>query len=192
MHENSFPDAGSLHPVDVRSPQDSVDRSLAQWAKVRPDLDLAPAAMVSRLGRLRRIFEAELEATFAEHGLNWSEFAMLVILQRLDQPDGVPQRQLTRELNLSSGTVSVRVERLCERGLLTRHSNVHDRRNSVLRLTDAARALVDQVAPAYAATQGRLLAALSTEQWEQLTSILRTLLISFEGSDEAAPPSKAP
>jgi DNA-binding MarR family transcriptional regulator len=191
MHKNSISDARSLDPMDMRAAQDSVDRSMAHWAQLRPDLDLTPAAMVSRLGRLRRIFEAKLEATFAEHGLNWAEFAMLVALQRLDQPDGVSQRQLTRELNLSSGTVSVRVERLCARELLTRHPNVHDRRNSVLRLTDAGRALVDQVAPAYAATQSRLLAPLDAEQWEQLTSILRTLLLSFEASAEPAPPSKS-
>jgi DNA-binding MarR family transcriptional regulator len=188
MHKNSSSDARTLHPADVTPLQDSVDRSLTHWARVRPDLDFTSAAMASRLGRLRRIFEAELEATFAEHGLNWAEFAMLAMLQRLDQPDGVPQRQLTRELNLSSGTVSVRVERLAARELLTRHSNAQDRRNSVLQLTDAGRALVDQVAPAYAATHRRLLAPLSTEQWEQLSNILRTLLVSLEDSAKAPPP----
>ena len=47
--------------------------------------------------------------TFAEHGLNGADFGALVTLRRIDQPGGISQRQLMRELNLSSGTVSVRV-----------------------------------------------------------------------------------
>lgn len=57
-----------------------------------------------RLGRPRRIIDTELEATFAQHGLNGPDFAALVTLRRLEQPDGVPQSRLMCELNLTSGT----------------------------------------------------------------------------------------
>ena len=107
-------------PVRPDPPRDSVDRLLAGWARARPDLDLSPVAVIARLERLRRIIDSELEATFAEHGLNGPDFAALVTLRRLDEPGGVSQRRLMRELNLTSGTVSVRVERLAERGLVTR------------------------------------------------------------------------
>src|SRR5215469_15710855 len=87
-------------------PQDSVDRLLAGWARSRPGLDLSPVAVIARLDRLRRIMDSELEATFAEYGLNGPDFAALVTLRRLDEPGGVSQRHLMRELNLTSGTVS--------------------------------------------------------------------------------------
>lgn len=163
-------------------PGDSVDRLLHSWSQAAPDLDLAPVAIVARLGRLRRIIDAELEATFAQHGLNGPDFAALVTLRRLEQPQGVPQSRLMRELNLTSGTISVRVERLCTRGLARRSPDPTDHRNSRITLTDAGRRLFERVAPAHAATEDRLLAALNHEQRDQLIGLLRHLLVSFEGS----------
>jgi DNA-binding MarR family transcriptional regulator len=163
-------------------PRDSVDRLLAGWAAARPDLDLSPVAVIARLSRLRRIFGAELEATFAEFGLNGADFATLVTLRRLDQPGGVSQRQLMRELNLSSGTVSTRVDRLGDRGLVSRAVDPADRRNSLVTLTAAGRALFDEVTPAHIETENRLLSALGEDQRGELACLLRTLLVSFEGS----------
>jgi DNA-binding MarR family transcriptional regulator len=159
-----------------------VDRLLEAWARTRPDLDLAPVAVIARIGRLRRTIEAELEATFAEYGLNGADFATLVTLRRLDEPLGVYQRQLMRELNLSSGTVSVRVDRLAERGLVTRAADPADRRNTLVALAEPGHRLFERVTPAHIATENRLLAALSPEQRAGLVDILRTLLVSFEGS----------
>lgn len=164
------------------SPRDSVDRLLDGWAQARPDLDFSPVAVIARIERVRRIIDTELEATFAEHGLNGSDFGALVTLRRLDQPNGVSQRRLMNELNLTSGTISVRVERLSDRGLVTRSSDPNDGRNSLVTLTDAGRALFDQVAPAHLATESRLLTVLDAHQRDELTSILRDLLISLEGS----------
>jgi DNA-binding MarR family transcriptional regulator len=168
-------------------PRDSVDRLLASWAATRPDLDLSPVAVIARLSRLRRIFDAELAATFAEHGLDGPDFSALVTLRRLDQPGGVTQRQLMRELNLSSGTISVRVERLADRGLVSRATDPDDRRNSLITLTQAGHAVFDAVTPAHIATENRLLSALSGQQRGELACLLRTLLVSFEGSAGEGP-----
>jgi DNA-binding MarR family transcriptional regulator len=170
------------HSQRDAGPRDSVDRLLASWAATRPDLDLSPVAVIARLSRLRRIVDAELEATFAEYGLDGPDFAALVTLRRLDQPGGVTQRRLMRELNLSSGTVSVRVERLSDRGLVSRATDPADRRNSLISLTEAGHALFDAVTPAHIATENRLLSALTERQRGELVCLLRTLLVSFEGS----------
>jgi len=161
-------------------PRDSVDRLLAGWARARPDLDLSPVAVIARLDRLRRIIDSELEATFAEHGLNGPDFSALVTLRRLDEPGGVSQRRLMRELNLTSGTVSVRVERLAERGLVTSSEDPRDRRNTLVALTPAGHELFDRVTPAHIATENRLLAALSAGQVAELV----TLEGSAEGDGE--------
>jgi DNA-binding MarR family transcriptional regulator len=149
---------------------------------VRPGLDLSPVAIMLRLERLRRMVDIELEATFAEYGLNGPSFAALVTLRRLDQPAGVSQRQLMRELNLTSGTVSVRVERLAEQGLVTRSADPNDRRNTLVALTKEGAELFERVTPAHLVTENRLLSALSTSERETLVTLLRQLLVSFEGS----------
>jgi len=170
------------HQPPPAVPRDSVDSLLAGWARARPDLDLSPVAVIARLGRLQRIIDSELDATFAEYGLNGPDFAALVTLRRLDEPGGVSQRRLMRELNLTSGTVSVRVERLAERGLVTSAEDHRDRRNTLVALTPAGHELFDRVTPAHIATENRLLAALSAEQVAELVTLLRQLLVSFEGS----------
>lgn len=172
--------AGNVGPRE--GPLDSVDRLLESWARADPELDLSPVAIVARLGRLRRLVDAELEAVYAEHGLNGPDFSALVTLRRLDREEGVPQSLLMRELNLTSGTMSLRIERLCVRGLARRSPDPSDRRNSLIALTDAGRHLFERVAPAHLEAEDVLLAALDAEQRAQLVGLLRQLLVSFEGS----------
>jgi DNA-binding MarR family transcriptional regulator len=121
------------------------------------------------------------------NGLDAPDFTALVTLRRLDQPDGVTQRQLMRELNLSSGTVSVRVERLADRGLVSRATDPADRCNSLISLTEVGHALFEAVTPAHIATENRLLSALSEQQRGELVCLLRTLLVSFGGSADEGP-----
>jgi DNA-binding MarR family transcriptional regulator len=162
--------------IDVTT--DSVDRLLQSWGAVRPDIDLSPVAVVARLGRLRRIFEAELETVYAEHGLTGPDFSALVTLRRLGGA-AVTQTELMRELGLTSGTVSVRVDRLVARGLAERRA---DGRVARVSLTDAGAELFERVTPAHVAAEERLLAALDADERATLAALLRRLLVSFEGS----------
>jgi DNA-binding MarR family transcriptional regulator len=161
----------------VTVPRDSVDRLLESWGAVRPDLDLSPVAIVARLGRVRRAIAAELETVYAEHGLTGADFSALVTLRRLG--GAVPQTELMRELGLTSGTISVRVERLVSRGLAEAEP---DGRVTRVRLTPAGAELFERITPAHVETEERLLAALEPAEREQLVALLRRLLLSFEGS----------
>ncbi|MCU1644181.1 MAG: hypothetical protein JWN03_4456 [Nocardia sp.] len=159
-----------------------MDRLLAGLTLLRPELDHSPVAVVQRLGRVRRIIEAEVEAGFAEFGLTGSDYVALATLRLDDRSDGVSQRYLMRELGLTSGTISVRVDRLVEQGLVTRSPDPADKRNTLVALTAVGRELFDRVTPAHLSIEDRLLAALDPEQREVLETILRRLLVSFEGS----------
>ncbi len=170
-------------------PDDSVDRLLAQWAHVRPDLDVSPVAVIARLGRVRSHVDRELDAVFAAHGLTAPSFAVLVTLARLDDPDGVPQRRLMDELGLTSGTVSVRIDRLVEQGLVERRADPADRRNSRIAATARGRDLYDRVIAEHLDNERRVLAALSPAEQDLLAALLRKLLVEFEGS---VPPGDGP
>jgi DNA-binding MarR family transcriptional regulator len=165
-----------MQPLDSNI-TDSVDRLLESWAAVRPDIDLSPVAIVARLGRLRRVIAAELETVYAEHGLTGPDFSALVTLRRLG--GDVSQTALGRELGLTAGTVSVRVDRLVARGLAERRV---DGRVARVSLTEAGAELFERVTPAHVAAEERLLAALDGGEREQLVALLRRLLVSFEGS----------
>jgi DNA-binding MarR family transcriptional regulator len=163
-------------------PRDSVDRLIADWNRVRPELDFTPVAVVARLARARAHIDSALEAVFAEHGLSAPGFAVLVTLARLDRPAGVPQRTLTDELGLTSGTISVRMDRLEEQGLVERRAGAGDRRNSLIVLTEKGRALFERIVPAHLENERRLLTALDDDEQALLATLLRKLLVGYEGT----------
>ena len=162
---------------------DSVDRLIADWGAARPDLDVTPIGVVTRLARVRAHIDAELEALFAQHGIGGPSFAVLATLARLDQPTGVPQRRLMDELGLTSGTISVRVDRLVEAGLVDRRPDPEDRRNTRVMLSPRGRELVERIIPAHLDNERRMLAALSDSERDTLADLLRRLLVEFEGAE---------
>jgi DNA-binding MarR family transcriptional regulator len=168
--------------ADQCVPRDSVDSLVASWRRAQPDLDFTPVGVVSRLGRVRGHIDAALDAVFAEHGLSAPTFAVLVTLARLNAPDGVQQRRLMDELGLTSGTISVRMDRLVEEELIERRPNPADRRNSLIVLTEKGRSLFHRVVPAHLDNEQRLLVALTEPERETLEMLLRKLLIEYEGT----------
>ncbi len=167
-------------------PRDSVDALVASWRQQRPDLDFSPVAIVSRVGRVRNHFDAELEQVFAAHSLSAANFAVLVTLARIGDERGVSQRRLMDELGLTSGTISVRMDRLVEGGLVERGIDQESKRNTLITMTARGRELFERVVPAHLANERRLLSALEPDEEEMLISLLRKLLVEFEGSLPAA------
>ncbi len=167
---------------------DPVDRIVAQWRAVRPDLDVSPMAVIGRLSRASLLVDAELRRTFERHGLDRASFDVLATLRR---SGGVlAPGALTRSTMVTSGAITQRLDRLEARGLVTRARNAADGRGVHVRLTDAGCALIDAALPDHVATEHRLLASLSDAQRAALIDALRTLLAGL--GDGAAPPDAAP
>ena len=165
---------------------DSVDRLLQDWDRERPDLDFAPVAIVTRLVRLRRHLDAGLQHVFDRYDLTAADFTVIVSLRRAGAPFTRPQAELMAQLGLTSGTMSVRVDRLVSRGVVVRQDHPDDRRIQLIRLTDEGLRLFDEIAPAHLANEDRLLSALAPADRDQLAGLLRLLLASFEDAAAAA------
>jgi DNA-binding MarR family transcriptional regulator len=164
------------------SPRDSVDALLDSWASRRSDLDFTPVAVVARLDRIRGHIDRELDRVFAEHELTRPNFEVLVTLARLEDEGGITQRQLMDALGLTSGTVSVRIDRLVAQALVERRPDPRSGRNVLIALTDHGREVFERVVPAHLANEARLLTALSDQDRRLLEGLLRKLLVEFEGS----------
>jgi DNA-binding MarR family transcriptional regulator len=164
------------------TPRDSVDALLESWAQTRPDLAFEPVAVITRLARIRRHIDRELEPVFERFGLSPSTFEALVTLTRVAGDAGVSQKRLADEFGVTPGTISVRVDRLVAEGLAERRPDPESKRNSLVALTDRGRELFERVAPVHLENEHRLLAALSDDDREVLVGLLRKLLVEFEGS----------
>lgn len=169
---------------DVR---DSVDRLVAEWAVEMPDLPVAPAEVLARLARVRSHVDEQLAATFAGHDLTAADFTVIAALRRSGDPFALAQSTLMERLRLTSGTVSVRLNRLAGKGVVTRAPSSTDGRGVLVTLTDRGVELFDRVAPAHLAGEDVLLSALTVTERVHLAALLRKLLVSFEHERSHSP-----
>src|SRR5258708_26659392 len=160
--------------------KDHVDWVIEGWKEERADLDVSPIAIISRLERLQTYLRSETAAVFERFGLTGPSFAVIATLRRAGKPYQCSQRALMDALQLTGGTISVRIDRLERDGIVERLPDPHDQRGVLVRLTEAGERLFDQVAPLHLANEDRLLSALNTQQREQLAALLRILLLSFD------------
>jgi len=167
--------------------RDHVDHLIDGWAQERPDLNVAPLAVIQRVLRLAAYLATELEPVFAQYGLTGSDFAVLANLRRSGAPYQLTQRDLMDSLRQTSGTVSLRINHLSERGLVRREPDPGDGRSVLVTLTDAGRELFDVAAPAHLANEDQLLAALAPDERNELARLLRILLTEFDQPVESRP-----
>jgi DNA-binding MarR family transcriptional regulator len=167
---------------------DHVDTILAQWRRERPDLDPSPMGVFGRIWRAERRLSRALDATFARFELNVGEFDVLATLRRSGSPYHLTPTELFRDLMLSSGAMTNRLDRLEQAGLIARLPDPSDRRGTLVALTTRGQELVDAAVAAHLANEQHLLEALSLDEREQLAQLLRKLLRSLEerSSDDPA------
>src|SRR3954462_14364758 len=140
--------------------RDEVDDLAEAWARERPDLDLAPVAVFSRLSRLSRHLGLARREAFTAQGIESWEFDVLAALRRAGAPYELSPGRLLRETLVTSGTMTNRVDRLATRGFVERYPDPGDRRGVLVRLTDAGRTTVDGALEGLLARERDLLEAL--------------------------------
>lgn len=158
---------------------DSVDRILAQWQAERPDLDPSPMGVVGRIARASARLGREVDVTLADHGLTGGSFDVLAALRRAGAPHRLSPTTLYLQLMVSSGSMTARLDKLEQAGLIERLPDPADRRGVLVGLTPAGLATVDRAVESHLANEERLLAGLTAPQRERLAGLLRRLLLEL-------------
>ncbi len=162
------------------NPRDHVDEIIDQWRRERPDVNVAPLALVGRLFRVVHLADAELAPEFAQHGLQPGWFDLLAALRRAGRPYELNPSGLMRATLISSGGMTKRLDRLEQAGLVERRPDPADRRGTLVRLTRRGRSAIDRAVDAHVANEERLLSSLSVAERRALDGLLRTLLSDLE------------
>ena len=157
--------------------RDDVDRLIADWQRERPELDLAPMQVMSRISRLAVLLDRERREAFAAHDIAVWEFDVLAALRRAGE--SLSPGQLLRETLVTSGTMTNRIDRLAARGLVERSPDPSDRRGVRVRLTVNGRVRVDAALDALLEREQVLLADLSAEDSDRLADLRRHLPVTY-------------
>jgi len=159
---------------------DRVDRIVAQWNRERPELDVAPMALLGRLKRLQIHIAQAMEKTWSRYGLNGAAFDVLATLRRSGPPFRLSPGDLLAATMVTSGTMTHRIDQLVKSGLVARTPNPADGRGFLISLTDEGLRVIEEAVTAHVETQQGMVAGLSQTEREDLDRLLKTYLATFE------------
>lgn len=159
---------------------DEVGRIVEAWSREVPDLDVTPMEVLSRVSRLARHFDRVRREAFAVHGLDLWEFDVLAALRREGPPYDLSPGRLVAQTLSTSGTMTNRIDRLTERGLVERRPDPADRRSVRVHLLPSGRRAVDGALGDLLRAERAFLAPLNPSERETVATLLRRLLEPFD------------
>lgn len=159
---------------------DEVDEIVAAWRRERPDLDVSPLQVLSRISRLADVLDERRADAFVEHGLQAHEFDVLAALRRSGDPFELTAGELSVLTHVTSGTMTSRLDRLSTRKFVTRHPDPADGRLVRVRLTVTGRKTLDAAFTALLDTERELLDTVDLPRRQLLADALRELLLAAD------------
>jgi len=165
-----------------RDARDEVDRLVEAWQRERPDLDVSPLRVLSRISRLAKHLDRARRAAFGAHDLEAWEFDVLAALRRAGPPYVLSPGQLVDRTLVTSGTMTNRIDRLQAGGLVERLPDPSDGRGVRVRLTPAGKARVDAALADLLTHERSILEVLEPADRDRLADLLRDLVHPFEAT----------
>jgi DNA-binding MarR family transcriptional regulator len=160
--------------------EDEVDRLVAGWRRVLPDVDISPLEVLSRVTRLARHLDRQRSAVFARHDLQTWSFDVLSALRRSDAPHHLSPGQLLAQTLVTSGTMTNRLDHLEARGLVRRRTDPSDARSVRVQLTAAGARRVDGALLDLVARENAILGTLDDDERRTLADLLRRVVAPFD------------
>jgi DNA-binding MarR family transcriptional regulator len=162
---------------------DYLDEALVVWAREIPDLDPVTEGIVERIDILAHDFNVSAEQTLHEFALDRRSFKMLTRLRSFGPPYQRSAGMLAKYMQLSSGAMTNRLDRMEAAGLIRRLPDPNDRRGTLVEPTKAGHAAWDQAGGTQARREARIAAVLTEKERHQLHGLLRKLMRAFPDRD---------
>jgi DNA-binding MarR family transcriptional regulator len=148
-----------------------VRMALATW----PQIDPAVEAIVNQIGDANKYLMTEMRESLAAVDLTMEEFKVLMELRSGPRTHG----SLSRGLEVSTGAMTNRLDKLEREGLVSRARDPNDRRGVLLSLTQAGSERLDAYIDRGAHRERELLEGLSKTDKRRLNDLLAKLLDSL-------------
>lgn len=162
-------------------PGDLIAEVVEGLARERPDLDRRTVETVCRLILMGRVMEDFAARTLEPFGLNYTDLDVLATLRRTPQPHELTPAELMGPVMISSGAMSVSLDRLEEQDLIRRRVSEEDRRSRIVSLTEKGRALIDEALTVRWSEAERLIQPLTIWEVEGVNAVLRKIELAAAG-----------
>ncbi|WP_316527832.1 MarR family winged helix-turn-helix transcriptional regulator [Kitasatospora brasiliensis] len=136
---------------------------------------VTPGDVFGRLTSIMQAHQNMLVSLCAHYGLRSRDVEVLVLLRECAVDEGLSASRLARGVNLTSGGITARIDRLEQAGLVVRCQEPHDRRALRVQLTEAGRAIAERFAAETARIQRAALQHLPRQGLRVLDELLGSL-----------------
>lgn len=144
-----------------------------------------------RLLRLGRQLDRALARIAERHGMTLGDWEALSMLRRSATPYQLPPSVLARALAITTGTMSVRLDRLLRAGLIEQVDDESDGRSRPVRLTPLGHRRWQEATAERTDLERRLIGeTLGSRRLEELNRLLRPVMGALER--ELGPPPRRP
>src|SRR6266536_2033853 len=122
--------------------------------------------------------------------LDWVEYKLLSLLSREGEVYRSSPGRLARTMELSSGAMTNRLDRLEEAGFLRRLPDPDDRRGIMVELTADGKRVYEEAVGVQARKEALVASALTVAEKKQLNALLRRMMLEFERAEGGPPPEE--
>jgi DNA-binding MarR family transcriptional regulator len=166
--------------VRVPEAEDHVDQLLARLAEAGTQLDLEVEGIVDRIGSINKRVRNALKETLVDYELTPEDWGVLTSLSLRKEGKLSSPGALARDLELSSGAITSRLDRLESLGFLHRLPDPGDRRAVLVELTREGRTAWESAIEVQGRKEAFFASALSKQEQVDLNGLLRKLLLAFD------------
>ena len=152
---------------------------MANWPQIDPEVE----GIVTRVENIQRYLQAAVRTSLGEAGLTKEEWKVLMALHDSVRSHG----WLCRDLDVSTGAMTNRLDKLERRGLIRRGPDPQDRRGVLLELTADGQARLEEYIDAGSGRERELLDDLTVTEKQELNRLLSKLLVSLHTRDAEQP-----
>jgi DNA-binding MarR family transcriptional regulator len=149
--------------------------AVSTWPQIDPEVE----GIVTRVEKLNRHFGNAFRDSLGDVGLTKEEWKVVMALHRSVRSHG----WLCRDLGVSTGAMTNRLDKLERAGLIRRAPDPQDRRGVLLELTPAGEARLEEYIDAGATRERELLDRLTLAEKRKLNHLLSKLLASLEARE---------
>jgi DNA-binding MarR family transcriptional regulator len=155
---------------------------LAVAAYVAAGADESVQRIVTAVHRLSRRLNQWYDRQLADLDITTGEWSVLSELARIDEGEALTPSQLAAAANVAPSSMTHRLDRMVERGLISREPDPGNRTRVLVRMSDAGWQLYASAIRESNVVEADLIAGLTGHQVDELASLLERLIA---GLDEA-------
>ncbi|MFP3883686.1 MAG: MarR family winged helix-turn-helix transcriptional regulator [Actinomycetota bacterium] len=168
-----------------QSTTDRFDHILDRWKTSKPDVDFSPLEVGNRVLRAAHLIQTRLDGIAGAYGL--SHRGDLETLTELDLVGPLTPSELAEDLLLTTGGMTVRLNRLEKAGLIERQPNPKDGRGVLVHLTKVGKEVANDALTTLLQAHSAMVGTLKKSDQGNLARLLRSLLVRLGDTPAFSP-----